>query len=105
MPRERIRTEVAFVRDGVGNHVRARIPAIVRDRLGAKPGDKLIIEEGCEQAVTRATLTKGNLPYFIVTLERAPEPVQESAEQVATPVVEESLAATVARKLREGKEK
>jgi bifunctional DNA-binding transcriptional regulator/antitoxin component of YhaV-PrlF toxin-antitoxin module len=106
MAREPIRAVVTFARDGVENKCRARLPAVVRDMFDARPGDKLIIEEGCERTVMLATLRKGNNPYFIITLERAAEPAQESAEQVAqpaAPVADESLAAAVERKLREGK--
>lgn len=106
MAKERIRAEVKFVKDGAANLCRARLPAVVRDRLGARPGDALVIEEGCEQSVMRATLRKGNLPYFIITLERATEatpiPVVENVE---TSERMESLAEAVERKRREAREK
>jgi bifunctional DNA-binding transcriptional regulator/antitoxin component of YhaV-PrlF toxin-antitoxin module len=82
------------------------VPAPVRDRLGAKPGDTLVFEEGCERSVMLASL-RGT--YFVVRVERAEEAKidVESAVTVESGVVEddslpESFIESVKRKL-EGK--
>lgn len=67
----------ATLRARKGGGSRARVPAAVRDALGAKPGDQVIFEEGSPQAVDLAAL-KGR--YFVVTLNRAEEPAQAPIE-------------------------
>jgi bifunctional DNA-binding transcriptional regulator/antitoxin component of YhaV-PrlF toxin-antitoxin module len=99
---DKIRAESELLADKQGtNGTRARVPAEVRDRFGARLGDKFIFEEGCEQARVRAAL-KGT--YFIVTVERAatlPEasPV-EHVEGSAPDAPVESFADVVRKKLQ-----
>lgn len=81
--------------------VRANVPALVRNHLGARVGDTLVFEEGCEASVQRAAL-RGR--YFVVRAERAPEQAERQPEamemQADTPAVE-SFAEAVRRKLNE----
>jgi bifunctional DNA-binding transcriptional regulator/antitoxin component of YhaV-PrlF toxin-antitoxin module len=105
MTREFITAKAQFLLDGSGGY-RARVPASVRDKLGARPGDILIFEEGTTQTAERAAL-RG--VYFVVRMEPG---VSLAAEPPAAPVTApagsgespdaqlESLAAAVARKRR-----
>jgi bifunctional DNA-binding transcriptional regulator/antitoxin component of YhaV-PrlF toxin-antitoxin module len=63
--RKRVTVKTKFISDGRtnGGASRARVPAEVRDSLGAKLGDTLLFEEGCEETHARAAL-RGK--YFIV---------------------------------------
>lgn len=71
--KNRIREEAPVRKDGDNLKGRASVPVAIGDALGARIGDRLVFEEGCETAVQRALL-RGGLKYFVVYLERAPEP-------------------------------
>lgn len=98
--REFIKAEAQFV-DDRGGGTRARVPAVVRDRLGARLGDKIIFEEGCDAAVQRAALRGA---YFVIRLERSECAVGEAVAPYPAPAAGapdlESLADAVARKRR-----
>lgn len=96
--RQRVYAEATFKREGANQAPLARVPNGVRARFAAQHGDKLIFEEGCEAAVQRAAL-RG--PYFVVRLERAPQPVEAQAVAQTGPAAPatESLAEAVRRKL------
>jgi bifunctional DNA-binding transcriptional regulator/antitoxin component of YhaV-PrlF toxin-antitoxin module len=103
--RELITAKSQFIADS-GGGFRARVPSVVRDKLGARVGDKLVFEEGTTITAERAAL-RGT--YFIVRLE--PEctavlredavtaPEQPHGETVDAPYIE-SLAEAVRRKQR-----
>ena len=78
----------------------ARVPPTVRDLLGARPGDTLVFQEGCDRSVMLAAL-RGK--YFVVSVERAEE--QSEGAVTAEALVEESLSESfiesVERKLEE----
>lgn len=95
-----IKVKSTFVSDGPGNGYRARVPVEVRERLGARVGDELVFEEGCEQAVMRAALLG---PYFVVRLERA-APAQVAVSTAASQPLE-SLAEAVRKKQEEAGKK
>ena len=103
MPKNFIKAVSTFVADRTPGRINARVPVAVRQLLGARAGDGLVWEEGCEAAVTRAAL-KG--PYFVVRLEpgaSAPSPCPtptpaESMERFGTAL--ESMADAVRRKQR-----
>jgi bifunctional DNA-binding transcriptional regulator/antitoxin component of YhaV-PrlF toxin-antitoxin module len=104
-PKQRISAEAEFFSDGHAGGFRARVPASVRDKLGARPGDTIIFEEGCEAAVTRAALLG---PYFVVRLKRKEQAAETSTAAdltVAQSVTAfgkafESLEESVRKKLR-----
>lgn len=79
MPTERVYAEAIVRKDKTEGSKRAGVPGEVNDRLGARVGDKLVFEEGCDGAVTRAAL-KGR--YFVVRLERAHEPSAQAVQSV-----------------------
>lgn len=74
--RSRVET---ILRKERGATIRARIPALVRQQLGAGEGDRIIFERGCERVVTIAAL-KG--PYFIVRMEPGAESYQRHEQKV-----------------------
>ncbi len=76
----------------------ALIPAAVRRTLGARAGDSLVIEEGCEAVVQRAAL-RGK--YFVVTVEPAPpeESLPKAMDEASAAL--DSFAYVVQRKREE----
>lgn len=113
--KERLRAEAQVHKDGHGETGRAKVPSVISQALGAKVGDRLIFDEGCEAAVQRALMRTGSRKYFVVYLETEPAPaispetlaVLEEHERLATadsivqPPELEPFTATVDRKLRE----
>jgi bifunctional DNA-binding transcriptional regulator/antitoxin component of YhaV-PrlF toxin-antitoxin module len=71
MARNRIRAEAVFISDRSKGGSRARVPAAIRDFLGVGPGDSIVFDEGCDQAVQRAALPG---PYVVVSVKRELQP-------------------------------
>jgi hypothetical protein len=81
MPRERVRAEarLRWTRDGHNSgRVEGKIPAAVRDHLGAGDGGVLVFEEGSTFVAERAAARGA---YFVVYLDRsAPAPMPSAPE-------------------------
>jgi hypothetical protein len=82
MARNRISANTTYSRRTGEATVRAYVPMAITHHLGAREGDKLIFEEGCEDAVWKAAL-KGE--YFIVRIERAEQPAPQPVIAEAAP--------------------
>lgn len=94
--RERKRaTAPVYKSDGRVSGVRATVPLVVREHLGATVGDTLVFEEGCAAAVDRAAL-RG--PYFVVTVERAPVQIEPREHKAPDESFADSVRKFVERK-------
>ena len=102
MAKERIRATTPVRRNGKKEtDVRAVVPAVVREKLGACVGDELVFEEGNMHSVENAMTKPGG--YFVVYRKSTPAPpsalLQEPAERKVAQL--EPLASVVNSKLRD----
>jgi bifunctional DNA-binding transcriptional regulator/antitoxin component of YhaV-PrlF toxin-antitoxin module len=101
MPPKNLRAEARLHgRKGEGNNrVEGKIPAAVRDHLGAREGDTLVFELGNTHVADRAAVPG---PYFVVTLRRAAPTAAEPSREAQPapdprPPLTESLEETIRR--------